>query len=278
MLPREINLGPLTIHLYGFVIAVSIYIGWLLAKKRASIYKQSLRSSSINRRTAGLKIPQSIFEDWILLIPLVLGIAGARLYHVLDYWSYYSSSLISILKISDGGLGIWGGLAGMIIGFWIVAKIRKLDILSSLDLVAPSILLGQVIGRFANYINQEGFGPPTDKPWGVFIDQAHRPLQYFSYTRFHPTFFYEAVINFIFFLILMYWLKKSTVNGQLSVVKGRTFALYLIFYSTSRFITEFWRINTWVIGQVKVAHVFSIVSFMIGIVLLIFSRKKLFRS
>ena len=151
ILPKVIEAGPLTFHTYGFVIALAIFSGWYLAKKRAKIYR----------------IPQKIFDEPILLIPLALSIIGARLYHVLDLWSYYGRNLVDIVKIQNGGLGIWGGILGMFLGFLIVVKVKKLDFLKSLDLAAPSIILGQAIGRFGNYINQEGFGPPTNLPWGV---------------------------------------------------------------------------------------------------------------
>ena len=136
MIPREILLGPITIHLYGLIIAIAIFLGWFLAKKRAHLYK----------------IPQTIFDDPILLIPLVLAIIGARIYHVLDFWDYYSNNLNQILAITNGGLGIWGALIGVFLGFYLVAKVKKLDFLKILDLAAPSLLVGQALGRIGNFI------------------------------------------------------------------------------------------------------------------------------
>ncbi len=241
MLTRSIDIGPLTIHLYGLIIAISIYLGWLLAKKRAYLYK----------------IPQALFDDPVLIIPLVLAIIGARLYHVVDYWDYYSVNFSQILAVWNGGLGIFGALIGAFLGFWIISKIRKINLLSILDLAAPSILLGQAIGRFGNFVNQEAFGPPTNLPWGVFISPENRPAQFLSSSYFHPTFFYEAAIDALFFAILLYLARRFNIRGQM-------FALYLIFYSTGRFIAEFWRIDTWIISQVRVAHVLSIIIFIFG--------------
>ncbi|OGD86775.1 prolipoprotein diacylglyceryl transferase [Candidatus Curtissbacteria bacterium RBG_13_35_7] len=251
MFPRNINSGPLTIHLYGLIIAIAVYLGWYLAKKRASAYK----------------IPPKIFEDPILLIPLFLAILGARFYHVIDYWSMYQTNLISTLYITNGGLGIWGGLLGLFAGLLVVSIIKKLSLLSILDLCAPSVILAQAIGRFGNYINQEGFGPPTNLPWGIFIEKSNRPAQYITSGYFHPTFFYEAILNFIFFIILLKLSVKLKINGQI-------FVLYLIFYSTIRFITEFWRIDTWVIGTVKIAQVMSISVFIIGISISLILKKR----
>ena len=177
MIPREILLGPVTIHLYGLIIAMAIFLGWFLAKKRAHLYK----------------IPRTIFDDPILLIPLVLAVIGARIYHVLDFWDYYARNLTQVFFIWKGGLGIWGALAGAFLGFYLIAKVKKLDFLKLADLASPSLLLGQALGRIGNFFNQEGFGPPTKMPWGVYIDPVNRPTQYISSTRFHPTFFYEEI-------------------------------------------------------------------------------------
>lgn len=252
MIPRSVEIGPFTLHLYGLIVAASIYLGWFLARKRASLYK----------------IPQKIFDDPILVIPLVLGIAGARLYHVVDYWNIYSHDLISILFINRGGLGIWGGILGAAIGFLIVAKIKKLEALTVLDLAAPSLLLGQAIGRVANFVNQEGFGPPTTLPWAVYIEPPNRPPQFSNFAHFHPTFFYEAILNLIFFLLLLHLAKK--LKGR-----GGAFGLYLIFYSTTRFIVEFWRIDTAMIGEIKVAQGLSVLALCIGIWLFFHRSKRL---
>ena len=252
MISRSIEIGPFSIHFYGLIIAFAIFAGWYLAKKRTKIYR----------------VPQKIFDDPILLIPLVLSIAGARLYHVLDLWSYYGRNLAKIVEIQNGGLGIWGGILGMILGFLIVVKLKKLDFLNSLDLAAPSVILGQAIGRFGNYINQEGFGPPTNLPWGVPTDPENRPAQYLMYPRFHPTFFYEAILNFIFFILLLYLAGKVKIKGQV-------FALYLIFYSVARTISEFWRIDTWVVDGFKMAYLFSLAAFICGVTFFIISSRRL---
>lgn len=251
MLPRSIDIGPLSIHLYGLIISLAIYAGWHLAKKRAHLYK----------------IPISIFDDPILLIPLVLSIVGARIYHVLDFWSVYSTNPKSIVYISNGGLGIWGAIVGLILGLYIVSKIKKTNLLSALDLVALPLLLGQVIGRFGNYINQEGFGLPTNLPWGVYIDKFNRPFEFLSSSHFHPTFFYEALLNLIFFFVLL----KISIKLKF---KGQAFALYLIFYSISRFIVEFFRIDTWTIGTIKIAHIISLFTLAFGIYLLFKLKEK----
>lgn len=241
ILPRSIDFGPFTIHLYGLIIAAAIFLGWYIAKKRSYLHK----------------IPQALFDDPILLLPLVLGIIGARAYHVADYWDFYVQNPLSIINISAGGLGIWGSLVGIFVGFWLVAKIKSIDLLSLLDLISPSLILGQAIGRIGNFINQEAFGPPTNLPWAVYISPENRPAEFSQFTHFHPTFFYEAIIDAVFFLVLAKLSKKFARPGQ-------TFALYLILYSIGRFTVEFFRIDTATIGTIKLAHILSLVAIVAG--------------
>lgn len=251
MISPQINIGPITFHLYGFIIALAIFFGWLLAKKRAHLYK----------------IPVVIFEDSVLLTPLVLSIIFARIYHIVDYWRVYKTNPISIIYIFNGGLGIWGALIGAFIGFYIVSKLKKISLLSILDLTAPSFLLAQAIGRIGNYINQEGFGPPTSLPWAVYINPQNRPEMFNNYSYFHPTFFYEAILDFIFFVLLILISKKIKKPGQV-------FSSYLILYSIGRAIAEFFRIDTWQIGSVKVAYVLSVVTLLLGLLLVFYYQNK----
>ena len=120
------------------------------------------------------------------------------------------------------------------------------------------MIFGQALGRIGNYINQEAFGPPTNLPWGVFIDKAHRPPEFQQFSRFHPTFFYEAALDLIFFVVLLYLTKKLKIPGQL-------FAAYLILYAFGRFFVEFTRTDTWTISGFKIAHLLSVIAIFVGI-------------
>ncbi|MBI3341966.1 prolipoprotein diacylglyceryl transferase [Candidatus Curtissbacteria bacterium] len=245
---KTINLGPLTIHVYGLIIATAIVTCYFLAKKRSHIYK----------------IPTSVFDSLWIFTPLVLGVIGGRIYHVLDKWSLYAKNPISMLWIANGGLGIWGAIAGIALGFYIFSKAKKVSFFKLLDLVAPFLLLSQAIGRIGNYVNQEGFGPPTNLPWGVPIDIQNRPAQYLSFQTFHPTFFYEAILDIIGFLFLLKVAKKYKSPGQI-------FGHYLVYYSISRFVTEIFRIDTWEVDGFKISFAISIAALLIGAYL--FKRK-----
>lgn len=241
----QIQIGPLTIHLYGLIIAIAILLGWFIVKKRSAQYK----------------INPSLFDDPVLLLPFIFGIIGGRLYHVTDKWTLYASDPIKIFKVWEGGLGIFGALAGVFIGFWLVAKVKKISLLSLLGLIAPSLILGQAIGRIGNFVNQEGFGPPTNLPWGVYIDAIHRPPQYLLFSHFHPTFFYEAILEVLAFIVLIALSSRLKKPGQ-------TFGLYLILYSISRAVAEYWRIDTAKLGDIKVAYFLAFLSLAAGIYLI----------
>ncbi|MBI2598606.1 prolipoprotein diacylglyceryl transferase [Candidatus Curtissbacteria bacterium] len=276
MIPNSFPLGPFTIHIYGLVIAIAVLLGWIIAKRRAPLYK----------------ISPALFDDPLLLSPLILGTIGGRLYHVIDKWGFYSQSPDQILAITNGGLGIFGALAGVFIGFWIFARFKKINFLSLFDLVSPSLILGQAIGRIGNFVNQEAFGPPTNLPWGVYIDPAHRPIQYLFQTHFHPTFFYEAILELIAFFLLIVLAKRfysssdPPAGGEsrsfLKIGKfrvnsnnkpGSVFGLYLILYGASRGVAEIWRIDTAKLGDIKVAYLLSLLLILIGIRLLSLREK-----
>ena len=236
-----IQVGPIPLHLYGLTIAIALWIAFKLVKNRAALY--GLDTSDV--------------EDlFILMAPLVL--IGARLYHVLDKWGYYSQNLGEIPALWHGGLGIFGALFGGFLGVIIFAKIKNLKPINFFDLLAPPVALAQSIGRLGNFANQEAFGPPTNLPWGVSIRSENRPEMWINYSKFHPTFFYESILLLGISLILFYFERyKGRKNGQIT-------ALYCILYCTSRLTTEFYRFDTAVIGPLKTAQVLSILLIIIG--------------
>ena len=222
------------IHWYGVMVAFGVLAGFHLAVRRTKRY--GLKSDIIER-----------LLPWLLLG----GIVGGRLYHVVHYIRYYEEDPVRIFMVWQGGLGIFGALFGGGIALWFGCVYYRVSQGKLLDLLAPSLALGQAIGRIGNYFNAEGFGPPTTFPWGIAIAKNQRPPEFYETRYFHPTFLYESL-----------WLAGGTLlmlklekNG---VSRGVLFGCYLIWFGLGRFFLEFLRLDTAMVGTLKVAHVLAL--------------------
>nr|WP_218843933.1 prolipoprotein diacylglyceryl transferase [Naumannella cuiyingiana] len=217
-------LGPVPIRAYALFILAGIAVAaWL----------------SIRRWKARGGNPETL--ETVLLWALPFGIVGARLYHVItDYQLYFGPGRdpIRALYIWEGGLGIWGAVAFGALGAWIGCRRSGASFLAVADTIAPGLLIAQAIGRLGNYFNQELFGAPTDLPWGLLIDPAHRPAGYQQFATFHPTFLYEMIWNLLIAGLLL-WADRRWRLGH-----GKLFALYVALYSLGRFFVEAVRIDT----------------------------------
>ena len=178
----------------------------------------------------------------LAIFAVPFGIVGGRLYHVItDHHLYFGAGQnpIEALYVWRGGLGIWGAIALGALGIVIGARIKRIKVLPMLDALAPGVLLAQGIGRWGNWFNQELFGAPTDLPWGLEIDDEHRPYEYIGAdVAFHPTFLYEslwAVVGCVFLL----WADRRWKIGH-----GRVVALYVMVYTLGRGWIEDLRIDT----------------------------------
>lgn len=198
---------------------------------------------------------------------LLFGIIGARLYHVIGNIPYYSTNLLKVFEVTKGGLGIWGAILGGAMGVFIYLKIKKQDVLSWFDLIAVSLPLGQAVGRWGNFFNQEIFGLPTNLPWGIFIKPENRPASFSNFEKFHPLFLYESVLNFVLFIALfsLYKRKKDAFRS------GTFLVIYLSFYSTIRFFLEYLRIDSWKVSGLNVSQCVSIL--VLGLSVLFLSLK-----
>ncbi|MDP9212221.1 MAG: prolipoprotein diacylglyceryl transferase [bacterium] len=243
--PESVALGPFTVYLYSLFILLGLALGYLLAKPEA-------------RR---LRIPLDALRMSIFY-GLLPGIAGARLYHVLDRLDYYAAQPAQVFALWNGGLAILGGLAGGLLGLWFFARRQRILLLRLLDVWAPSVLLAQAIGRFGNWTNQEAFGPPTDAPWGVFIEPAHRPAEHAAAAHFHPTFLYEAGLNLLGLALLL------ALRPRLRNKPGAVLGAYLVIYATGRFAVEFLRFDTAQLAGLNVAQTAVVGLAAIGIWLL----------
>ncbi|MFA5163685.1 MAG: prolipoprotein diacylglyceryl transferase [Patescibacteria group bacterium] len=181
---------------------------------------------------------------------IIGGLLGARVYEIFLEWPYYYQNTLSIFKIWQGGLAIHGAIIGGLISAWLFTHKNKLDFWFVTALVVPGLALGQAIGRFGNYFNQELFGLPTDKPWGIPIDPINRPLEYIGEKFFHPTFIYESFGSLIIFLILIaihVIMLRKLKSGDFKKIYRHFFirltAIYLILYSLLRFFLEFIKVD-----------------------------------
>lgn len=217
---NTLTIGPLTLRLYGLCIALGVIAAVVISSKR-----WEARGGN----------PDDIGTIALWAVPA--GVIGARLYHVATDWKTYQGQWAEALNITNGGLGIPGGVAaGVIVGI-IVVKRKHLPVRPLLDVVAPAIPVAQAIGRLGNWFNQELYGRPTSLPWGLEIDPEHRVPGYEAVSTFHPTFLYEALWNLGVAGLLIWIDKKRWLRP------GELFLLYAFGYSIGRLWVEEMRID-----------------------------------
>lgn len=245
-----LSLGNFEIRWYALIIAAGFLLAFLYASKRARYF--------------GVDV-DGLFD--CAIVGFFTAIIGARLYYVIFEWANYKDNLISILYIHEGGLAIYGGIIGALLGGCITAKIRKVNIPGLLDLVALGFLLGQGMGRWGNFMNQEAFGTPTDLPWGMLSDTT------FGETV-HPCFLYESLWCLLGFVLLHFYSKKfQHYRGEIGI-------LYLIWYGSERMLVEGLRTDSLylpfsVFGFTpRVSQILSMALVIAGVILLIIFRKR----
>ncbi len=226
---------------YGILIASGVIIGTLLA----------LRES----RRIGFR-DEDLIDLLIIAIPSA--IVGARLYYVIFQFEHYKDNITQIFNIRGGGLAIHGGIIAAVIVGIIYCKIRKVNFWQLADIVAPSLILGQAIGRWGNFINQEAYGRATNLPWGIIVNGE----------KVHPTFLYESLWNVVVFFFLVWYRRKSGRKD------GEVFILYGILYSVGRFFIEGLRTDSLMIGELRVAQFISIIIIVLLLGIMIFRRKR----
>jgi phosphatidylglycerol---prolipoprotein diacylglyceryl transferase len=239
------QLGGFRLKWYGVLIAAAVLIGVNLSMRLA-------RTRYID--------PETIAD---LAIWLVLGaIPAARLYYVAFQWSNYSQHPEQIIKIWEGGIAIHGAIIGGSIAAMIFAKFKQVSFWQLADIVAPSVALGQAIGRWGNFFNSEAFGSPTDLPWKLFIPAERRPSMYRGFEYFHPTFLYESLWNLLVFTGLMWLFINNNRHQRLKT--GSIFLVYLIAYSIGRFGVEGLRTDSLMFGSLRTAQLVSLAGMAVG--------------
>ncbi|WP_449417537.1 prolipoprotein diacylglyceryl transferase [Phormidium nigroviride] len=248
--PIIFSLGPLSIRWYGLLIASAVLIGVNLSQYLAERRR-------INPETIG-----------DLAIWLVVGaIPCARLYYVLFEWQQYSQNPGDIIAIWKGGIAIHGAILGGLTATLIFSKIQQISFWQLADLMAPSVILGQAIGRWGNFFNSEAFGGPTDLPWKLYIPPEHRyglPPEYRQFEYFHPTFLYESLWNLTVFGLLL-TLFFQDLQGKRRLKTGTLFLVYIATYSTGRIWIEGLRTDSLMLGSLRIAQVVSLTGIFVGL-------------
>ena len=183
---------------------------------------------------------------------------------------YYFSNPLQILNTRKGGLGIPGAVIGGILALWIYTKRKGLKMTTWADIIVPGLALAQAIGRWGNFFNQELYGPPTNLPWGIYIDEAHRLAGYEAFSKFHPMFLYESLWNLFNFFLLMLIGRKY----EEKLVSGDLLYIYLIVYPVGRFLLEFIRLDASYVGSININQIIMACVAVFGTWMLIYNHLK----
>jgi phosphatidylglycerol---prolipoprotein diacylglyceryl transferase len=241
------NLGPLTVRWYGIIICLGMALGIVLAMREAKRQHQD---------------EEHLLNMLLLVIPLA--VLGSRLYYVIFNLDWYLAHPVDILASWKGGLAIHGAVITGILVLIIYSRIKKLDFFRWADILVPSLILGQAIGRWGNFANQEAYGPVIGD--GSFWSWV--PLQVYADGAYHhPTFLYESICDFALFIFLMILIRRPHRIGAV-------FSWYLIIYSVARFFIEGLRQDSLMLGPLRTAQIVSLLGIAAGIIILYFLRRR----
>lgn len=250
--PVALDLGVIKVYWYGLIIGMGAFIGYLLA----------------NREMIRRGLPKDLLGD-LLVLAIPIAIVSARIYYVIFKWSDYIDQPLKAFAIWEGGLAIHGGLIGGVVTGIIFAKKRGVSFWKLADITAPSILLGQAVGRWGNFMNQEAFGGEVPR---AFLENLYLPTfmidqMYIGGAYYHPTFLYESLWSLAGVAILIYLRRFNMRRGEL-------FLTYIIWYSFGRYFIEGLRTDSLMMfGFLRTAQVISLVSIVGAVMILIYRRK-----
>lgn len=246
-----LDLGGIQIYWYGIIIGLGVLLGLWLAIREAE------------RR--GLH--KELFVD-LILFAVPIAIICARIYYVIFQWSYYSQHPGEIIQIWNGGIAIHGALIGSVLTTIVFAKVRGVSFWKLVDIAAPSLLLGQAIGRWGNFMNQEAHGGEVTR---AFLENLHLPQfiinqMYINGVYYHPTFLYESLWNILGVVVLL-------LLRRVNLRRGEIFLSYLIWYSIGRFFIEGLRTDSLMLTEtLRMAQVISLVLIVVSLALVVYRR------
>jgi phosphatidylglycerol:prolipoprotein diacylglycerol transferase len=234
------------VYWYAIFITIGFCLGGFLAYRNAE--KSGIKSNDV-------------LDIFLFLLPA--SIVGARLYYIIFSWDEYKDQWMNIFNIHQGGLAIYGGIIAALITTYIFAKKRKINILNLLDLMAPYLALGQAIGRWGNFVNQEAYGYATNLPWRMQIfDTASM-----SFISVHPTFLYESLWDFILFFFLLWFRRRRKLSGEVMM-------LYAAIYGLGRCLIEGLRTDSLYFGLIRVSQLVAGVCFVAFLLIFFLRRAK----
>ena len=245
--PASFNLGPLSIHFYGLIIATGLMLAVVYCSKRAHQFG----------------LTEDTLLDGVLWVTPV-AILCARIYYCAFSWELYADNPISVLYIWEGGIAIYGSVIGAVLGVIVFCKIKKVRITAVLDLVSLGFLIGQSLGRWGNFFNREAFGAETESFFRMGLMKASTG----EITYYHPTFLYESVWNLTGFLVLHFLSKKRRFDGQIALG-------YLAWYGLGRAFIEGLRTDSLYIGNIRVSQLLAAVSCVVALGLLLMHSRKM---
>ncbi|MEP0804481.1 MAG: prolipoprotein diacylglyceryl transferase [Chloroflexota bacterium] len=259
-MPEGFSIGPLFVRFYGIILMSGAVAGAFLARREAK------------RRGYD---PEMVWDIFVYL--LVGGIIGARLWHILTpspstgvTAGWYFSHPLDALAVWKGGLGIPGAIIGGLIALYIYSRRTGINFAEWTDIGAPALALGQAIGRWGNFFNQELYGAPTSLPWKLYIDPAHRLPGYLDVDYYHPLFLYESLWNLMNMFLLL-WVSRRFAS---SLKTGDLFLVYLIVYPVGRFFLDFLRLDASLVGGININQtVMGVVAVCAGAALYLRHRK-----
>ena len=244
--PRSLSIGPFSVYLYGVVIA----LGLVLAVFNAC------------RRSKEFGIKEDDLLDGVLWVT-PFAILCARAYYCIFSWEHYADNPISVFYIWEGGLAIYGGVLGAIVGVSVFCKVKRIKLPMLLDLVLLGFLIGQCLGRWGNFFNREAFGAETTSFLRMGLLNGYTQ----QVTYYHPTFFYESVWNFTGFLLLHQLSKKRQYDGQIALG-------YAAWYGLGRAFIEGLRTDSLYWGPFRVSQLLAAVSCLAAVTVLLWQRMK----
>lgn len=254
-LAQTFTVAGLEVHYYGAILVVAIVCSYLLLLKRASLYEISKTEA-----------------ENISLVVLIGGFIGARLYHVLSSLEYYAQDWSQVVMVWNGGLSIIGAVLGGVLSMYFYHRYYRTGSFAKLlDWIAPSVVLGQAIGRYGNLVNYEAYGAPTNLPWGMYVPEAFRNFGYLDSNFFHPLFLYESIACLLIVAILLKW-PDITKFLRIPRFEGQLFWVWIGLYSLVRIFTETFRLDSPYLFGFKQNLLVAIIGFVISVTLFIYHR------